>query len=176
MGSSVTSRHVPLTTPQCCTHWPGEKCIQVNACPCWAVNHPCTSGCPLDHCRNQVRTQVPTATRLAANLGATIEEAQEAAPTLCQAIDLVVFHQDAPAFSPRVLPRGDKWPALLVRADTANAAPELTKTAAPNPAAPAAVGSGKINSNHAQPRDVKTTSPSPPSNQDSDVTLVASIG
>ena len=62
-----------------------------------------------------------------------------------------------------------------MRADTAHRVPALTKTAAPNPATPASVGSGKINSNCAQPTDGQTASPSP-ANQDIDVTLVASIG
>ena len=55
-------------------------------------------------------------------------------------------------------------------------APALTETAAPNPAALADVGIGKRNSNRARPTDGQTTSPSPPVDQDSDVTLVASIG
>ena len=54
--------------------------------------------------------------------------------------------------------------------------PALTKTADPDPDAPVAVGSGKINSNCAQPTDGQTASPSPPVDQDSDVTSVASIG
>ena len=77
----------------------------------------------------------------------TIEEAQEAAPILYQSIAPVVFHQEAKAFSPSVLPRGYKWPALLARTDTAHAAPALTKTTAPNLATPAAVRSSKGNSN-----------------------------
>ena len=105
-----------------------------------------------------------------------IEEAQEAGPALSQETPLVVFHQDAPAFSPSVLPRGDEWPALQTRANTAHTAPALTKTTAPDPAAPADVRNGKINSNCAQPTEGKTVSPSPPANQDSDVTLVESIG
>ena len=48
------------------------------------------------------------------------EYSQEATPTLCQAIDLVVFHQDAPAFSPSVLPRWEEWPALPVLTETAS--------------------------------------------------------
>ena len=52
----------------------------------------------------------------------------------------------------------------------------LTKAAAPDPATPAAVGSGKRNSNRARPTDGQTASPSPPANLDSDVTSVASIG
>ena len=68
----------------------------------------------------------------------------------------VVFHKDAPEFLPNVLPIGDECPALLARVDTAHAAPALTKTAVPNPDAPAAVGSGKINLNSAQPTDGKT--------------------
>ena len=63
-----------------------------------------------------------------------------------------------------------------MRANTDHTYPALTKTAAPDPAAPAAVRSGKINSNRARPTDSQTASPSPPTNQDSDVTLMASIG
>ena len=62
-----------------------------------------------------------------------------------------------------------------MRADTTHAAPSLTETGTLDPATPAAVGSGKINSNRAQPTDGQITSPSPPANQYSDVTLVASI-
>ena len=88
----------------------------------------------------------------------------------------VEFHQDAPALSPSVLPRGDEWPAILARAYTSHATPSLTKNSSPNPDAPAAIGSGKRNSNRTQPTDGQTTPPSLPADQDSDVTLVESIG
>ena len=78
-------------------------------------------------------------------------------------------------FSSIVLPRGYGWPDLPARANTAHTAPALIETAATNPATPAAVGSGKINSNCAQPTDGQTASPSPPVDLDSDVTSVASI-
>ena len=106
----------------------------------------------------------------------TIEEAQEAAPIFWQAIALVLFHPDAPALSPSVLPRGDEWPDLPARADTAHAAPALTETAAPNPAKLAAVGSGKINSTRARPKDGQTASTSSPGDPYRDVTSVVSIG
>ena len=105
----------------------------------------------------------------------TIEESQEAAPNLFQAIAPVVFQPDTPAFSPSVLLGGYKWPALTARSDIAHAAPALTDTAAPDPATPAAIGSGKINSNCARQTDGQTASPSPPTDPYSDVTLV-SIG
>ena len=66
--------------------------------------------------------------------------------------------------------------SLPARTDTAHTALALTETATPDPVAPAAVRSVKINSNRAQPTDGQTVSPSPPSNQDSDITPVASIG
>ena len=175
MGRVVNAGPVPLSTPQCCTHHLGVKYVQANACPFWAANRPCTSGYPLDNCRNQVPTQGPTAPRLTTNVSETIEEDQESGPTLCQAIKPVIFHQDAPAFSPRILPRGDDWPSLLARANTAHTAPALTKTAAPNPDTPVAVGSGKRNSNCARLMDGQTVSPIPPANQDSDGTLVEII-
>ena len=109
----------------------------------------------------------------------TIEEAQDAAPTLYQAIALVIFHQDASAFLPSVLPGGEEWPAFLMLPDTAHTAhtaPELTDTAAPDPATPVAGRSSKINSNRLRPTNGQTASPSLPVNLDSDVTLVASIG
>ena len=106
----------------------------------------------------------------------TIEEAQEAAPILCQDIARVFFHLDAPSFSHNVLPRGNEWPALPARSDTAHAALALTETDAPKPATPAAVGSGKRNSNCARPMDGQTTSTSLPADPDSDVKLVAIIG
>ena len=89
---------------------------------------------------------------------------------------MFVFHQDAPVFSPSVLSEEYDWSALQARSETAHAAPALTETAAPNPVAPAAVGSGKINSNRARPTDGQTKSPSLPADQDIDVTSVASIG
>ena len=61
-----------------------------------------------------------------------------------------VFHQDALSFSPNVFLRWYDWPALPVHANTAHANLELTKTAAPDPTALAAVGSSKINPNHAK--------------------------
>ena len=78
-----------------------------------------------------------------------IEEAKEAAPTLCQATPPVIFHQDALAFSPSVLLRGYEWLALPTRADTSHASPALTYTATPDPASPASIWSGKINPNRA---------------------------
>ena len=134
----INAGPVSFTTTQCCMHRPRVKCVQANACPCRAAICPCKSGCPSGNCRNRGPTRAPTAPRLTTNVSETIEEAQEAAPIIYQAIDLVVFHQDVPAFSPSILPRGDDWPGLPVRADTAYAAPALTNTAAP-----AAVGSGK---------------------------------
>ena len=64
----------------------------------------------------------------------------------------------------------------MVHADTVHEAPGLIETVVPNPAAPAPVRSDKINSNHARPTYGQTVSPSPLTNQDSDVTSVASIG
>ena len=176
MGPAATARPVTLTTPQCCMHRPVMKCVQANTCPCRAANCPCTSGWPLENFRNWGPTWGPTVPRLTTNMRKTIEDTQEAAPIICQAIDPVFFHQDAPAFSPSVLPRGDKWPALRARTNTAHTAPYITKTATPNTAAPAAVVSGNKNSNHARPTDGQTASPSPPVDQDSGVTLVESIG
>ena len=63
-----------------------------------------------------------------------------------------------------------------MRADTTHKSPTLTETATPNSAAPAAARSCKINSKRAQATDGQKASPSPPANQDSDVTSVASIG
>ena len=71
---------------------------------------------------------------------------------------------------------GSKWPALPARANTSHASPALTKTAASDPATPAAGGSGKRNSNQAQPTDGQTVSPSPPVDPGSDFMSVAIIG
>ena len=175
-GPAAAAGPMPLTIPQCCTHRPGVKCVQTNACPCRAANRPYTSGCPSENCRNRGPTRAPTAPRRTTNVSQTTEEAQEAAPTLCQAITPVVLHPDAPALSSSVLTRGAEWPALPAHADTAHAAPALTETATPDPATPAAIGSGKINSNCAQPTDGQTASLNPPADPDSDVMSVASIG
>ena len=110
---------------------------------------------------NQGPTRGYNAPKITTNVSETIEDSQEASPTLCQAITLVVFHQDAPEFSPSVLPRGDEWPALPARANNAHVALELTKTTAPDPTPPTAVGSNKRNSNHGQPTYGQTASPSP---------------
>ena len=152
------------------------KYVQANACPCRSANRPYTSGCPSDKCRNQGPTWVPNVTRITTNVSETIKESQEADPTICQAINPDVFHKDIPAFSPSLSPRGDEWPALLACNHTDHAAPSLTKTAAPDPAAPAAVESGKSNSNCTCPTDGRTASPSPPADQDSDFMSVVSIG
>ena len=144
-GPAVTAGPVPLTTPQFCMHRPGLKCLQSNACPCWASNCPCTSGCPSGNCRNRGRIWAPTAPTITTNVIKNVKDAQKDAPTLLHAIPPVVFHQDAPVFCPNVLLRVEEWPALPARADTAHAAPSFTKTTAPDPAAPAAVGSRKRN-------------------------------
>ena len=176
MVPAVTAGPVPLTKPQCIYHWANVKCVQANACPFRATNTPYTNGCPLENCHKRGPTQAPTAPTLTTNMSKNIEEAKETAPTLCHATPPVIFHQDAPEFLPGVLPRGYEWPALPARADTAHAAAALTETAAPDPATPEAVRRGKINSNREQPKEGQTASPSPPANQDSDATLVASIG
>ena len=123
------------------------KCVQANECPCQAANILYTSGWPSENCCNRGPTRSPTAPMLTTIVSQKIEENQDAAPTLCQATPLVFFHPDTPAFSPRILMRGAKWPALLARADTAHADQARTETAAPNHATPAAVRSGYINSN-----------------------------
>ena len=150
--------------------------MHTNAYTCWADNCPYTSGRPSKNCRIQGPTQDPNAPRLKTNVSQKIEEVQVDILNFCQATPLVVFHQDTPAFSPRILPRGDDRPALPTHTDTAYAPPELTKIAAPDPAAPAAIGTSKINSNCAQPMEGQNASPSLPADQDSDVMLVASIG
>ena len=174
-GPSKTAGPVPLTISQCCTHRPGVKCVQANACPFLAANCPCTSVCPSGNFRNRGPMYYPTAPRLTANVRQNIKEAQEASPILCHSIHLVVFHSDVPEISPSVLTRGAEWAALLDRANAAHIPQSLTKTSAPDTAATAAVGSGKINLNHARPTDGQTTSPSLPADPKSDVTLVTSI-
>ena len=119
--------------------------MHANACPFWDANRPCMNGCPSDSFYNRGPTRAPTAQRLTTNVSETIQEAQEADPTLCQAIDLVIFHPDVPAFSSRVLLRVYEWTDLPARATTAKAAPALTETATPDPTTPMAVGSGKRN-------------------------------
>ena len=118
----------------------------------------------------------PTAPSLTANAKQNIKEVQEASPILCHSIPLVVFHSDVQAFSPSVLTRGDEWAALLARANAAHISQSLTKTSAPDTAATAAVGSGKINSNHERPTDCQIASPSPPDDPESDAMLAASFG
>ena len=98
MGPAVTASPVPLTTPHCCTHRPGVKCVQANAYLCRSKNCPYASGCPSENFRNRGLTRAPTAPRLITNVSENIKESQEATPTLCQAILPVVLHQDAPAF------------------------------------------------------------------------------
>ena len=176
MGPTATAGPVPLTKPQCCTYWPGVNCVQANFCPCRSANIPCTSGCPLENFRNQGPSRAPTAPSLTTNVSDVIEEAQESGLIICQSIDSFVFHQDASEFSPSVLPRGDDWTALPTHTDTDHTTPALTETVDPKPAEPAAVRSGKINLNRARPMDGQTASPSPPVNQYSDVTSVASTG
>ena len=158
-GPAVTAGPVPLITPKCCTHRRVVKWVQANACPCRAANRPCTNDCPSKTCRNRGHTWVPTAPRLTDNMRRHIEEAQEVAPTLCHAIPPVVLHQYVTSFSPSVLPRGDKWPTLSVRANTSHVAWALTKTTAHDLAAPAAVRSVKWNSNPNDQRTVKLHSP-----------------
>ena len=144
----MTSGPVPLTTPQCCTHCPGVKCVQANACPCRDANCPYTSSCPSDNFHNRGPTRAPTAPTLMIKVRKNTKGDQEATLTLCHAPPLTIFHQDAPAFSTIVLPRGDEGHDLLARADTTHAALALTETTAPDLSALAAVRSGKRSSNH----------------------------
>ena len=160
---------VPLMTSQLCTHRLGVKCVQANACTCRAANYPCTSGYPSENYRNRGPTRALTVPTLTTNVRKNAEEAQEGAPTFYHATPSLVFHQDAPEFSPGVLLGGEEWPALPTRAYTAHTAPALTKAAAPDSAAPASIGIRKRNSTRARQTDGETASPSPPANQDSDV-------
>ena len=75
-----------------------------------------------------------------------------------------------------VLTRGVKWPALPARAKTAHTVHMLADTSAPDTSTPAAVGSGKINSNCAQPTDGQIASHRLPTNPDSDFMSTASFG
>ena len=118
----------------------------------------------------------PTAPSLTANAKQNIKEVQEASPILCHSIPLVVFHSDVPEISPSVLTRGAEWAALLDRANAAHIPQSLTKTSAPDTAATAAVGSGKINLNHARPTDGQIASPSPSDDPESDAMSAASFG
>ena len=68
------------------------------------------------------------------------------------------------------------WPALPDRTKIAHADQALPKTAAPNTTTPAAVGSGIINSNIAQPKGGQIASPRPLANPDSDVRSTDSFG
>ena len=61
IGPAVIAGPVSLATPQCCTHWPGVKFVHSKACPLWAANFTCTSGCPYDNYHNQGPTWGPTA-------------------------------------------------------------------------------------------------------------------
>ena len=81
-GTAVTAGPLPLTTPQCCTHRPGVKYVQANACPYRSANRLCTSGCPSENCRNRGSTQASTTPTLTTNESENVEEDQEAAPTL----------------------------------------------------------------------------------------------
>ena len=147
-GPAATTGPVPLTIPQCCMHRPGVKCVQANTCPCRSANFTCTSGRPSENCRNRGPTRAPTAPTLMIKVRKNTKGDQEATLTLCHAPPLTIFHQDAPAFSTIVLPRGDEGHDLLARADTTHAALALTETTAPDLSALAAVRSGKRSSNH----------------------------
>ena len=87
MGPDMTVRPVPITTPRCCTHPTGMKWVQAKDCLWRATNWPCTSGWPSSSFHNQGPTRGSTAPRLTTNVRKTIEEAQEATLTLCQAIN-----------------------------------------------------------------------------------------
>ena len=162
--------------PQCCTHRPSVKCTQANACPSRAVNNPYTNMPPIENFPQLGTYTVSYCTKA--------HDQREP------------YHQGVPRrrpnplpghFPSRISPRRTsvltQRPHKSIRVshltgipDTTHAAPALTKTAAANPVTPAAVGSGKKNSNLAQPTDGQTMPPSPPANTDSDVMLVASIG
>ena len=118
MGPAKTTGPVLLMTPQVCTQGPVLKCTQANICPFRAANRPCMSGFSSENFRNWGPTQAPTAPRLKTNMSQTIKEAQEASPTLFQAISLVIFHPDASSFAHSILPRGAKWTDLLAQTDT----------------------------------------------------------
>ena len=105
-----------------------------------------------------------------------IAEANEAAPILCQSTPQVVFHPGVPESSPNVIRYGAGGSTLSSRAEAAHATQAFTETDAPDTATPEAIGSGKINSNHAQPTEGQAAKPSLPANPDSDVTLLASFG
>ena len=119
--------------------------------------------------------RAPTVPRLTTNVIQNIKEAKESIPILFQPIPLVVFHPDAPTFSPSVLIIVFKWITLPACANTAQASQALTETTTPNTATLETVGSSKINSNRARPTGGQIVSPSPPAKLDSDVMLAASF-
>ena len=66
--------------------------------------------------------------------------------------------------------------ALPACAETAHVAQALTNTVAPETAAPEAIGSGKINSNHTWPTEGQNALLRSPTNPDSNITSAASLG
>ena len=113
---------------------------------------------------------------LATNVNNTIGEATKDALILCQFKHQVVFHPYIQEFTPPALTNRSGWPALPDHVGTSQTSHVLTKTAAPNIATQATIGSGKINSNRAQTTDGKSATPILPSGPDGDITLVASSG
>ena len=104
-----------------------------------------------------------------------IDEDTKAAPILCHATPRFIFHPDAPEFSPNILTDGYEWHTLPASAKGSHPFQALTNTETLETSTPEAVRAGKINSNRAQPTEVKAVSPRLPANPEIDVILEASF-
>ena len=114
-GPYRTVGPLPLTIRQCYTHRKGTKCVQSQVCPCRAANHPCTSSFPSESFCNRVptrnpppggRPRSPTSFSLTSNANQNIQEANKAAPIICQDKTPVLFYPEVIEFSTNVLTEG----------------------------------------------------------------------
>ena len=147
---------------QFCMHRPGVKYIWSQEYLFSKDGRDCTDGWPSEKCRNKGPTctpphegmpRAPTTPRITTNVNKKIGEATKDALILWQFKHQVVFHPYIQEFTPPALTNRSGWPALPDHVGTSQTSHVLTKTAAPNIATQATIGSGKINSNRAQTTD-----------------------
>ena len=171
-----------LTTHRWCMYKPEVKCARYLACSWKRGGWACISSFSLYEFSNMGPLCTPplrgrpwahTDPRLTTNARKNIAAETKANPILCQVICQVFFHPEKPVVSPPNTTNEVRCPNLPARAGATLASHTLTRTAAPDTATPASVGSVK-NFKCAQPTGNPTNTPRLPANPESDITLMAS--
>ena len=158
-SGNVTRR---LTIHQCCMYRTGVKCSRSQECACREAGRDCTANYPSNEFLNKGPSCIPppggrpqslTDPRITTNMNQNIGEASFARSSSRS------YFTRQPSVHTLVLTDGVGWTILLSCTSAAYMSHALTETAASNNATSAAIDSGKINSNDAQPTEFTVATP-----------------